>query len=285
MKTVFYFLAICFLMVATVVSCVSFRDSDKSMTKKMKKTGKHFNIVYSRWNDGDVRYLHHLQNKPTLVFVHGAPGSSSAFLNYMLMDSLRAHFSIIIPDRPGYGYSHYGQYYSIDDQAEFLEFVLNNAQASSPIYLIGHSFGGPIVARVAMRKNLDIAGVIMVGGAISATDEKYLWFGKLGLWKGTRWLTSKALRVSTDEKYDHENQLRKMEGDWQNILTPVLMIHGNKDKLVPYANVQFAKRNIPKKLLTVHTAENEGHFIPFSHPKEMMQTITHWISTLNETKP
>ena len=46
---------------------------------------------------------------PTLVFVHGSPGSWMHYMKYMWDGDLRKKFRIVAIDRPGFGYSDFGK--------------------------------------------------------------------------------------------------------------------------------------------------------------------------------
>ena len=53
---------------------------------------------------------------------------------------------------------------------------------------------------------------------------------------------------------------------WPTIKTPVVILHGEKDGLVPVENAYFAERRLtsaPKKLIV---RKNVGHLIPWTDP-------------------
>jgi hypothetical protein len=45
---------------------------------------------------------------PTAIFVHGSPGSWSAFVDFMKVDSLLEKVRMVSVDRPGFGHSGFG---------------------------------------------------------------------------------------------------------------------------------------------------------------------------------
>ncbi|WP_162416846.1 alpha/beta hydrolase [Cyclobacterium roseum] len=125
-----------------------------------------------------------------------------------------------------------------------------------------------------------LKGTIMIAPAIDPEQEKYLWFGKLTLYKSTRWLAPRSLRVAADEKYSHEDELKTFIADWDQIRKPVLHLHGDDDRLVPYGNVAFSKNNIPENWLEIKTFENKGHLIPFTERETMVKEIIRFVSSL-----
>lgn len=259
--------------------CFSFRDNDKSLYRLMEKQASTFEINYLeayplRW----LWYENPDKDAPILLFIHGAPGSSSAFLSYIQDDTLRAQFSILVIDRLGYGYSGYGNYQAIPQQFEAIDTLIKKVNANQQnVYSVGHSYGGTIAGYIAIQDPEWLKGTVMIAPAIDPEQEKYFWFGKLALYNSTRWMVSKSLRVAADEKYSHEEELRTFVNQWDKINSPILHIHGDKDGLVPYGNVNFSLQNIPKKWLEVKTISGEGHLIPFTEKEKMVNEILKFI--------
>jgi len=260
------------LVILTLVRCVTFRKSDKSTLKQFKKETLIPIVVNDTIQGKQLRYVHlkSEKNLPTIIFVHGTPGSSNDFLNYLKDTSLNKYYNLISIDRLGYGYSEYGNYNGIKEQAEVLKALVDKINLKET-YLVGHSFGGPIVAHASLI--IDLKGTVMIAPALDPENEKYFWFTKLAYWKGTRWLTSKALRVSAIEKYKHAQELKELESGWANINSPILHIHGTKDILVPFINLQYSINHFPKEFLTTSIWEKEGHLIPFTEKERMMKEI------------
>lgn len=269
--TLFILLAGFFLL----LGCMTFRKSDSSLKKEMVKNHIKFNIEYDSFENKRFRYLemkNHI-DAPTLIFVHGTPGSATAFTNYFEDTLLTNYYNILIVDRPGYGYSDYGHYLPLNDQAKWIKHLVIEKFKYKPVVLIGHSFGGPIVARAACLLDSNIIGTIMIAPALDPENEKYFWFGKLGIWKGTKWMISKALRVSATEKYSHVESLKEIEPGWSTLKTPILHIHGDKDKLVPFINMDYSKKVFDTAILETQVWQNDGHLIPFTKPTELSQSI------------
>src|ERR1700704_1042137 len=91
-------------------SCTQFRmsktDIDHYFANKEKKgrlytyaAGKNRTINYLKVGD---------ENLPLVVFVHGSPGSLSAFIDFMADTSLLRLAQLITVDRPGFGASNFG---------------------------------------------------------------------------------------------------------------------------------------------------------------------------------
>ena len=85
---------------------------------------------------------------PWLVFIHGSPGSWFHYKRFMLDSDLRQKFQIVSIDRPGFGFSDFGKALHLDEQANLIGPVLQNLNGK-PMFLCGHSMGGPLVIKLA----------------------------------------------------------------------------------------------------------------------------------------
>jgi len=284
MKEKSTYLKVCLILMLGICSgCLSFRESDRKLNRTMKKEGQNYEIHYSPKDT--LRWLWYKNDKPDvplLLFIHGAPGSSTSFLSYLKNERLRDSFSILVVDRPGYGFSDYGVYQPIPKQYEAIKRVLQFSGIDENVVTVGHSYGGTISGYIAIQNPNWLKGTIMIAPAIDPEQEKYLWFGKLALYKSTRWMTPQSLRVAADEKYSHEEELNTFITDWYKINKPVLHIHGDADGLVPYGNVDFSKNNIPEKWLEIVTVQNKGHLIPFTDSETMVDEIIRFVSKVKE---
>jgi len=276
----FRFIPLFSSIILLLTGCLSFRDSDKRLNKLMEKKDISFDINYFekhslRW----LWYENSNEDAPILLFIHGAPGSSSAFLSYIQEDTLRKDFSILIIDRLGYGYSDYGNYQPIPHQFEAIDALIKEVRGNNQkVYTVGHSYGATIAGYTAIQHPEWLTGTIMIAPALDPEQEKYLWFGKLALYKSTRWMVSKSLRVAADEKYSHEEELESFVNSWDQINSPILHIHGDKDGLVPYGNVNFSEKKIPEKWLKIKTIPGKGHLLPFTEKELMVKEILQFVN-------
>jgi pimeloyl-ACP methyl ester carboxylesterase len=248
-------------------SCASFRESDKKVYKTFKKENKSVQIYYENYNDKTIRYIAKNpinDSLPTLLFIHGAPGASDNYFDYLKDDSLSIKANLIAVDRLGYGYSDYGNAEtSIEEQAESIYSIIQKHNLKQVI-VVGWSFGVPIAAKMAYKYN-EVKYLVLIAGAISPEDEKYFGMAKLVEWKLTKWMFSGALKVADDEKMAHVDELTKMVNDWESIKVPITYYHGSKDKIVPYKNMDFIISRVNDSLLKAITVKDADHFILFKH--------------------
>ncbi len=244
----------------------------------MKKAFKERELVplSMKLEDGDdhIHYVTINQNKENLaVFIHGSPGSWSAFVDYFKNDSLLKSYDLVSIDRPGYGLSDAGRpIISLERQAELIAQVLNEFDHSH-IVLVGHSLGGPIAARLAMSYPENIQGLIMVAPSIDPDMERYEWYRT---WISTRvggWITPQDIWVSNAEIVPLKQELEEMMPLWEKVKSKSIVIQGTSDMLVPKANAEFARKMLDDSLLEVRYLEDVNHFIPWTHPETIIQAL------------
>ncbi|HJW30304.1 MAG TPA: alpha/beta hydrolase [Saprospiraceae bacterium] len=200
-----------------------------------------------------------------MIFVHGSPGSLDAFLDYMVDTTLLARADLITYDRPGFGQSSFGTSMpSLSLQAETLESLMDHL-GYKRYFLAGHSYGGPIIIRAAMHHPRHLAGIIIVAGSVSSELEpKATWRKWIDL-PLVRQILPTSLRVSNEELMPLKQDLKLIEDDWGSIHVPVSLIHGTKDVLVPFENLNYAKEKLVNAdTVLVNVFEGKTHFILWS---------------------
>lgn len=210
-----------------------------------------------------------------LILVHGSPGSIDAMLAFMTDTSLLARGDVIAYDRPGFGNSGFGTSApSLSRQADIL-LVLMDSLGYKKYWLMGHSYGAPVLLLAAMRHPHRVAGICFVAGSISPDLEpqSVSWRKWIDL-PFIREILPIAMRVSNEELMPLRQDLIMLEDDWDRIDMPVSIIHGTKDVLVPFENLAYAKEKLTNAD-TVFTKvfEKESHFILWTHEKEIVAEL------------
>jgi pimeloyl-ACP methyl ester carboxylesterase len=256
-------------------SCVQFRMSKKEIDqyfadKKQKGVEEFYYVGNQRINYLTVGS----DSLPLVLFVHGSPGSLSAFIDFMGDDLLLSHAQLISVDRPGFGTSNFGYAEpSIEKQAAQLKPILDMHRDQRPVILVGHSLGGPVIARMAMDYPELVDGLILVAPSIDPDLEPNEWFRAPLATPVLKWILPRSLRASNDEIYKLKPQLQHMIPLWSKVQARTIVIQGMMDDLVHPANAEFAKRmiiNAPVKLVTVDTMT---HFVPWTHPQLIRSAV------------
>ncbi len=222
-------------------------------TRKLKDKTLHF---IKRINQKDL---------PILLMVHGSPGALNAYETYLQDPTLNAQMNLIAVDRSGFGYSDFGiAASSLDLQAALIGEVLKDYPTQKKI-LVGHSMGGPVIAKLAMDFPDLVDGMVMVAPSISPDLEPSIIWRKALNFPLIRWFTPSGLRVCNQEIIPLKQELEKMLPGWKNIEIPVTIVQGEDDFLVPKENAYFAKAMMPTNPTVATTMIKGGdHFILWS---------------------
>lgn len=219
--------------------------------------------------------------KPVVLFVHGSPGMWDNFLMEMSSPALLDHARVISVTRPGYGESGKGEYEpSLEKQAAAMLKVLKSRSPDRPAVLVGHSFGGPVIARMAMDAPEHIAGLLLIAASIDPALEKTRWFQIPASVPPLTWLLPDDLLVCNLEILALKDELEMMLPLWKNIQVPVTVIHGDQDNLVPVANAEFAERKLINTPVRMKRLPSMNHFVIWTHPELVVDSIIELIAPL-----
>ncbi len=213
---------------------------------------------------------------PLVLMVHGSPGSSDAMLDYLADTNLTRQALVVSVDRPGFGYSDFGKTErSLEKQAALLRPLLEKYRPKDKkAILVGHSYGGPLIARMAMDFPELVDGLVMVAGSIDPQLEPEYWWARPLDWWIFRWMVPGAFRVSNQEIIPLKSELEEMLPLWANITCPVTVLQGTKDNLVAPGNADFAKKMLTNSRgLQIDMLEGGDHFIMWTKEKWIAEKI------------
>ncbi len=247
-------------------SCMKFRMSDTDAKKLFAQSGVRFRIGNLKVNGRTLHYtVSGADHLPTLVFVHGSPGSWNAFEQFMRDPALLARFRMISVDRPGFGYSNFGDAVPLAEQSALLQTILLREENQQGVYLIGHSLGGPLIAQMSVDRPDYYKGLVLLAGSIDPAQETERW-RPLFINTPLKFLVPGAMRPSNVELWYLKKDLKVLAPKLVQIKEPVMIIHGDKDRLVPYANMAFGQQHFTGSVrVDTLTITGADHFIPWSH--------------------
>lgn len=218
----------------------------------------------------DGRTMHYTQvgidtAANVVVLVHGSPGSSDAYMDYLTDKTLSANALLIAVDRTGFGYSDFGNAEpSLEAQALHLKPILEK-YSDRNLVLVGHSYGGPLIVRMVMDYGEWIDALVMVAPAISPDLEPKEWWRKPLDWWGVRSFLPPAMRVCNQEIIPLKEELKKMMPLWKQVCAPVTVLQGKEDELVAEGNADFAKQMLVNSCeVNIEMIPDFGHFILWS---------------------
>jgi pimeloyl-ACP methyl ester carboxylesterase len=253
---------------------VLFCQSCMTMRMNTKETIAFFEASKTQYIDKTIQFedykLHYIQtgsnDNPTLFFVHGSPGSWDAYKEYLKDTLLLKKYRMIAIDRPGFGYSDFGDAQDLETQAQCIEALVRKIDNKKPIVLIGHSMGGPVIVRMAVDNAKLYSHLVILAGAIDPKAETPEVWRSIIKTKPLRYLIPGALRPANDELWWLKKDLIVMKPKLKNINNDVVIIHGTKDQLVPFSNVAFMKKEfVNAKSMNIIAIKEANHFIPWEH--------------------
>jgi len=275
MKRLAFIVVFFFAISQLTSSCFSFRMNKKETVRYFREREIKPNLVTYQKDTWDIHYAEiGSDTLPLVLFVHGAPGSWSAFRHFMKDEELLSVVHLVSVDRPGYGYSNFGRpETSIEKQAMLIKPILDRNKSGKPAILIGHSLGGPIIARIAMDFPDQVACLIFIAPSIDPELEPNEWY-RLPLYLPIiRWILPTSFDMTNREIYHLKDELLEMVPLWEKIKSPITVIQGGEDKLVDPGNAEFAKKMIINAPVEVLLLTNANHFIPWNNAAIIKETI------------
>ena len=266
-KKMFVYLLFCGYLVFCQ-SCMKMRLSTKKTAEFFTKSNTKYTDVTFQVNG--LHKIHYIETgdatKPTLLFIHGSPGSWDAYKTYLSDLDLQKKYRLIAIDRPGFGYSNFGEAEDLETQADLILPFIQSKNNKQPLTLIGHSMGGPVAVKLATKHPELFQNLIILAGAIDPKAENPENWRPVLMSKPIKYLIPGAFRPSNEELWWLKEDLKIMLPDLDKITSNVIIIHGTEDSLVPYSNVAFMEKEFinATKIETI-PIEKADHFIPWSH--------------------
>jgi pimeloyl-ACP methyl ester carboxylesterase len=253
------------------------RWSDKKAYKIFKTKNVPLTIYDTVINEQHLHYaVCGSDTLPTLVFIHGSPGSWMNYMHYMWDAPMRKKFRIVAIDRPGFGYSDFGKAMHLQQQSKMILPVLEKLKNNQSMFLAGHSMGGPIAVKLAADNPSLFKTVVIIAGAIDVNQETKETWRKIMNAKPMYWALPGAFGPSNTELLYLKNDLLPLQNDFKNITCNVLFVHGDKDTWVPIKNIAYGnKMMINAQSITADTLHGADHQIPWKRMEELKQILLH----------
>jgi pimeloyl-ACP methyl ester carboxylesterase len=230
---------------------------------------------------GELEYVEFNPNldsessKQLVVFVHGTPGSFSAFLRYINDPKMRENFHMIAVTRPGWlqdDDEDDERVPSLEAQAAALEPLLRMDTSGKGALLMGHSYGGPVIAKTAMQYSDLISGLVFVASTGDPELSGPRWYNRIAI-ALPRFILGSSLKGANAEILPLRPQLEAMLPEWENLNMPVLIVQGDKDRLVNPGNANFMEKMLVNSDVTFLHREGQGHFVLWEEADLIVDTI------------
>ncbi len=210
-------------------------------------------------------------DRPVLVLLHGSPMASGVFDN--LRPALETDYRLLVPDLPGFGRSQRSiPDYSIRAHSRYLESLLETLNVEES-HLVGYSMGGGVALEFAGRQEERVASLTLVSSIGlqeyellgDYTLNRALHAGQLFCLWAVDWLVPHFggfERVLLNKRYArnfYDTDQRPLEQTLREWQKPVLIVHGDRDPLVPVEAARTHKALMPQAELRVF--EGAGHLM------------------------
>ena len=198
-----------------VSACTSFpyssviKESTKYVNTVLKKSFHTIKI-------SDTETAHYLSagniNGPLVILIHGSPGSWGSFAHFYKDQDLLSKVQLITFDRFGYGKNRAGiPHLSLHDQSLIPRKLIEKYAQNRKTIILGHSYGGPVAAQVAISKPKEIHHLILVASSMDPELEKMKWYQHIAKLPLIRSLIPDVLDVVNREILGLKDELIKLE--------------------------------------------------------------------------
>lgn len=192
------------------------------------------------------------EGKPTIVYFHGNAGSCDTSV-WATEEYAEAGWGVFIPEYPGYG-GNPGtpSEKTISDTAKgAMAWARQNGIRTDDIVIVGNSIGsGPAIT--AAREGA--SALVIISGLTSLKDV-------------VNDNLSYAPTFLITDRYDNLSDISKVRA-------PMLIVHGDRDQLIPYRQGQELAKQSGGELITV---KNGNHAVAYQG--DVQQQIIDWVDS------
>ncbi len=229
--------------------------------------------------------------KTPIILIHGSPGDSGVLVD--LAKDLSRDRRVIVPDLPGFGDSTVEvPDYSFRAHARYLKELLEKIDVEK-VHVLGFSMGGGVALefydiapeRVASIEMISAIGVqeyellgdyflnhIVHGVQLAALWSLREFVPHFGSLDGSFFGVSYARNFYDSDQRPLRQILTKIE-------TPLLIIHGETDQLVPLAAAKEHYRLVPQ---SEYHELNDNHFMVFMRPEKIATIVAEFLSRVDD---
>lgn len=228
------------------------------------------------------------EGRPFLI-LHGWGSNSDRWLKIAEQISEKG-FKVLILDLPGFGKSAALQKpWNLNNYIEWLENFMKRLDLTD-FYLLGHSFGGALAVKLAVKHPQEIKKLFLVSAACvrkkTAKKNFFAWISKivrlfyfLPYYSFFRKAVYKFIIGKSDYLYVEgimkETYLNVVSEDLSFhlpfIKTPTIIIWGSKDDITPIEQAHFIAKQINNSKLIV--VEGAGHDLNRKQPEVLAEKI------------
>lgn len=237
---------------------------------------------------------------PLLILLQGAKMNMHGW-DPVLLKHLSRHFTVLIWDYPGMGYSSDNQCeWTTEAMARLLKKICDKLELK-PLALMGYSMGGFIAQACAKRFPDFVKGLILMstdGGGKNAIRQTV---SRVDETNGFSLLFPAGARARVSQPFQQIFKAADLEGkvsselllkqqalvqDWysaksrERMDVSALIFVGEKDCIIPAENAHILQTLF--KLSEVVTYEDAGHGLIYQYPRDISDRVTSFLSNVND---
>jgi len=216
------------------------------------------------------------KNGDLIIFIHGSPGSWTDFVSMADSFSLENENQLLFVDRPGFGESDLEHTGSLIEQADYVYKLVQQLEINSDrrIFVVGHSYGGPVACMLAIEHPEVIDGLAMVAPCIAWPYQVPKWYNSLASFLPVNLLLGDWLKNSNREMVRlYESELVNIEKRFNELSMPIVYVQGEKDILVDALSAPYFKDKCPDCDLKFIMDSEMNHFVPWSNPELIFDAL------------
>ncbi|MCB9749569.1 MAG: hypothetical protein H6713_06125 [Myxococcales bacterium] len=130
-----------------------------------------------------------------------------------------------------------------------------------------------MVTRAAVDAPTRVAALVLLAGALDPALERVHPAQRLAAWGPLARRLPRPVRNANAELLALQGELADMRPALDRLTTPTFVVHGTRDRLVPFANVEYLERRLRRaRTLEVFELEGRNHFLPW-HSKPVIDRV------------
>ncbi|MDX1774317.1 TAP-like protein [Oceanihabitans sediminis] len=207
-----------------------------------------------KYDDLSIMTYRWLGKNKTILLAHGWESNAARWRP--LIESLKKHdYNIIALDAPAHGHSGSKRF----DAILYAEFIQIVCKKFKPDVIVGHSVGGMSTIFYQHKyKNKQLEKLILLGAPSNISDVFTRYINMMGYNKRV----GKQMNKIVQQKYGNLPAYYSAANFTKNIDTSALIIHDERDRIIPYEDAkQYVENYQNAKLITTqgfgHSLNNE----------------------------
>lgn len=213
---------------------------------------------------------------PSLIIIHGTPGSWQQYARYIIEERLLEHFYMIVIDRPGWGGSVLAGEHNVANfklQSSIIGALIKQRKEESgdqAVILLGHSLGASLAPQIAMDHPEWVDGLMLFAGTLSPELATPRWYNRIAAIPGVGWFAGESLMRANEEIFALKANLEQMELGWADLQAKYIVVQGMKDNLVYPENIDYAQQVLNPANGKIIRLQDQGHLFPMTKRDRVM---------------